>query len=465
MARPWIALSCALASVAIGAPVARALDVELDTDTSFQVYEVRSPGARAFWARRRLLSRLALRLSHDLEEPDDEGRVLRVTAEAQLRLEQDFGETCLLDAELCVNAVDADDPGAWQPLAADTRLDVPAVWVETSGLPLGTSARLGRQLALDDIGFARFDGLSVRVVPASWVRLEALGGLLVRGTSLAGTPRSELPGAIRLDAQDVPWADPPIDTWVAGASVAGGPGRALQLRVGFRQMWETDGEVLSRVSGAASSQPVDWLRLDANGVWDLLTSEVIAASGRAAVGDDTFLVRAGVSRHVPRFDPGTIWAWFVVAPIDQADLGARWKLSDDLTVGGALRGRRAELGPPFGEDLDAGIDGWFRARWEGFRFGATGFAWSGALGPLAGVSFDVRRPLLGWLELGLDVSVWHFDDPNREQLYGTVVSEVLSGRFRLSPETLVLAELQHAASRVIGNRFRAVLALRVDTWR
>ena len=105
------------------------------------------------------------------------------------------------------------------------------------------------------------------------------------------------------------------------------------------------------------------------------------------------------------------------------------------------------------------------SRWEGFRFGASGFAWSGALGPLAGVSFDVRRPLFGWLELGLDVSVWHFDDPNREQLYGTVVSEVLSGRFRLSPETLVLAELQHATSRVVGHRFRGVIALRVDTWR
>ncbi|MEQ8890251.1 MAG: hypothetical protein RID93_21585, partial [Sandaracinaceae bacterium] len=267
------------------------------------------------------------------------------------------------------------------------------------------------------------------------------------------------------DAHDVPWAEPPIDTWVAGASVAGGPGRGLQLRLGFRQMWEDDGDVLSRVSGAASSQPAKWLRLDANGVWDLLTSEVIAASGRAAVGDEVLLVSAGVSRHVPRFDPGSIWAWFVVAPIDQADLGARWKVTDDLTIGGALRGRRAELGEPYGEDLDAGVDGYFRARWEGFRFGASGFAWSGALGPLAGVSFDVRRPLFGWLELGLDVSVWHFDDPNREQLYGTVVSEVLSGRFRLSPETLVLAELQHATSRVVGHRFRGVIALRVDTWR
>ena len=55
--------------------------------------------------------------------------------QAQLRMEQEFGPTCLLDRELCVNATDATDPGAWQPLAVDTRLDVPSVWAEVSGLP------------------------------------------------------------------------------------------------------------------------------------------------------------------------------------------------------------------------------------------------------------------------------------------------------------------------------------------
>jgi hypothetical protein len=467
---PLFGAPAALALLAVAAPT-RALDVELDTDTSFQVYEVRSPGARAFMARRRLLSRLALRLAHDLEEPDDEGRVPRVTAEVQLRLEQDFGRTCLLSSELCVNAVDADDPGAWQPLAADTVLDVPAVWGGISGLPLGTSVRVGRQLVLDPIGFARFDGVSARIVPARWLRLEALGGLLVRGTSLAGTARSDPQGSIRLERADrVPWAAPPVDTWVAGASVAGGPGRWLQLRLSFRQMWEPDGDVLSRLGAAASSQPADWLRLDATGVLDLLSDEIIEASARAAVGDETLRVHAGAQRHVPRFDPGTIWAWFATAPITQADLGARWRVSPDLTVGGSVRGRHAELGQPPGgqareDDLDAGVDGYFRARWEGFRFGASGFLWSGSLGPLAGVTVDVSRRLLGFVELALDVSVWHFDDPIRQDRWGTVLSEALSARFRLSRETLVFAELQHATSRRVGHRFRGILALRVDTWR
>ncbi|HJL20289.1 MAG TPA: hypothetical protein RMH99_31770 [Sandaracinaceae bacterium LLY-WYZ-13_1] len=454
--------------MALAAPAsARAFDVALDTDTSFQVYEVRSPGARAFMARRRLLSRLSVRLTHDLEEPDDEGRALRITAEAQLRLEQEFGSTCLVDADLCVNAVDADDPGAWQPLAADTVLDVPAVWGEISGLPLGTAVRVGRQLVLDPIGFVRFDGIRARVVPLRWIRVEAMAGRVVRGTSLAGTSRSDPQGSIRLDSADrVPWAAPPVDTWVAGASVSGGPGRALQLRLSYRHMWEPDGDVLSRLGAAASSQPVDGLRIDASGVYDLLTDEVILASGRVAVGDDTLRGHAGIQRHVPRFDPGTIWAWFSVAPITQGDLGARWKVTDDLSLGGSLRTRHAELGDDGqDDDLDFGGDGWFRARWERFVFGASGFLWSGALGPLAGTSLHVERRLFGFVELALDVSVWHFDDPHRPDVYGTVLSEVLSARFRITPETLVFAELQHATSRRVGHRFRGVLAVRVDTWR
>jgi hypothetical protein len=174
-------------------------------------------------------------------------------------------------------------------------------------------------------------------------------------------------------------------------------------------------------------------------------------------------VRGAIEHHEPRFDPGTIWAWFSAVPIDQAQIGLRWLASPDVELGGSVRGRRAELEQ--GDDLDVGFDAYGRLRWEGFRIGASGFVWSGALGPLAGISLDVSRALFEWLELALDVSLWHFDDPMRDDLSGTVVSESLSGQIRLSRETLMFLELSHAASRVVGNRFRGMIALRVDTWR
>jgi hypothetical protein len=197
-----------------------------------------------------------------------------------------------------------------------------------------------------------------------------------------------------------------------------------------------------------------------------MTSEAIASNARLSVGEGAVVVAGGISRNVPRFDPGTIWAWFAVAPISQADVGARWRASDDVSLGGSVRGRWAELSDTNrGDDLDAGLDAWLHARFEGIDFGASGFLWSGSLGPLAGVTVDASRRFFGWLEIGLDVSVWHFDDPNRQDLFGTVLSEALSGRFRLSPETQILVELQHATSRVVGHRFRGVVALRLDTWR
>jgi len=460
-------LPCSVAfALLLAAAPAHAFDVHLDSDTSVQVYEVRSPGARAFMARRRLLSRVALSVSQNLTEPRDDGSAIRFGAGVQLRLEQDFGETCLLDRDLCVRATDSSDPGAWQPLAADTRLDVPAVWAEITGLPLGTGVRAGRQLVLDTIGFARFDGATVRVVPTGWIRAEALAGRLVRGTTLGGTARSGPQGALRLSEADrVPWASPEVDTWVAGANLAGGPGRWLQGTFSFRHMWESSGDVLSRLAAGLSSQPTAWLRLDASGVWDLLTSEVIEASGRVTLIGGELTARLEGSRHVPRFDPGTIWAWFSVAPIDQANLSLNWQVTDDFTMGGALKARHADVGEPYAVDVDGGFDAWLRARWEGFVLGVSGFGWTGALGPLAGLSVALSRRFFGFVELGLDVSVWHFDDPNRADLYGTVVSEVLEARFRLMPEVLAVAEVQHATSRVVGHRFRGLVALRVETWR
>jgi hypothetical protein len=35
----------------------------------------------------------------------------------------------------------------------------------------------------------------------------------------------------------------------------------------------------------------------------------------------------------------------------------------------------------------------------------------------------------------------------------------------VTPETIVFLEFSHAASRTVGNRFRGMIAIRVDTWR
>jgi hypothetical protein len=450
---------------------ARALDVEVDADTSFVAYEVRTPGAIAFLARRRLVGNLGLRLVEVFGEPDPSGRVVRLSIAGRLRLDQNFGEDCLIGGDLCVRATDRSDLGGYQPLASNTGLDVPMLWAAIDGLPLGISARLGRQTIYDAIGFARFDGLQLRFAPVGWIAFEADGGALVRRTSFAGSSAFEPQGSIRLDLSGidptrVPWVDTARTTFLVGGSVRGGPGSYLQVGAAFRQLWDDDGAIVMRRLGlTATSDLHPLVRLEGIAVLDLLDTTIITALAAAEVHDDAFAVRLAYDRQVPRFDPGSIWAWFSTAPIDQLRLSGHYRFTPDLELGAGLRGRRAELGGQHGDDLDVGVEGSLRTRVERVTIDAGGFGWSGSLGPVAGVSLDVARPIIPELALEAHLSVWHFDDPNREGSYGTVVSESLVGVATLTPQASILIELSHANNRVVGDRFRGLVTLSVETWR
>ncbi len=467
---PVVLAACLFSALAL-TDEARALDVEVDADTSFVAYEVRTPSAVAFLARRRLTMNLGLRLVQTFGEPDAAGRIVRVSVAGRLRLDQGFGEDCLVGRDLCVRATDRNDLSAFQPLATNTGLDLPMLWARVDGLPLGITARLGRQTLFDAIGFARFDGAQLGFAPATWIAIDAAAGALVRRTTFAGSPAFEPGGSIRLDLGDldpsrVPWVDPPRTTWLAGGSVRGGPGSYLQLGAAFRQLWDDDGAiVLRRLGFTATSDLGELVRLEGIAVVDLLDGTVITALGAAEVHEGRFSMRLAYDRQVPRFDPGSIWAWFSTAPIDQLRLSGSYRITDDLELGAGLRGRRAELGGGYGDDLDVGIEGFARARVERVRLSAAGFAWSGALGPVSGVSLDVARPIIPELALEAHLSVWQFDDPNQQGAYGTVVSQSLVGVATITPQASILVELSHANNRVVGDRFRGLVTLSVETWR
>lgn len=450
---------------------ARALDVEVDASTSFAAYEIRTPGAGAFVARRRLVANLGLRVVQALTDPDPSGRVIRVTLGGRLRLDQNFGQDCLLPSGMCVQATDRTDLSAYQPLASDTRLDVPMLHASIDGLPYGMAARIGRQTIADAIGFARFDGAQVSIAPATFVSIEAEVGTLVRRTTLAGSAAFEPQGTMEIDLggidpRRIPWADPSRTTWLAGASLRGGPGGYLMAGAAFRQLWDGDGSIVARRLGVTLTSDIDTLlRLDGIAVVDLLDGTVITGLASAEVHDDRYSVRLSYDRQVPRFDPGAIWAWFYVAPIDQLRLSGSYRFTRDLELGAAVRGRRAQLGGQNADDLDAGVEGWMRTRIERLSVNASGFGWSGSLGPVAGVSLDLSRPIIPELALEAHVSLWHFDDANRENSYGEVVSESVIAVATLTTQTRILVELTHAHNRVVGDRFRGIVTLLVETWR
>jgi hypothetical protein len=470
-ARSLIGAACAGAAWLGAAPPACALDVEVDASTTFTAYEVRTPGAIAFLARRRLVANLGLRLVQPIGEPDRDGRLVRVSVAGRLRLDQSFGEDCLVGGAMCVAATNHHDLDAFQPLAADTRVDVPMLYAAVDGLPYGLSARLGRQMTFDAIGLARFDGVQVGFAPATFVSMEAQAGMLVRRTTLGGSAAFEPQGTYRMDLGDVdprrvPWADPAQTTWLAGGSLRGGPGAYLMAGAILRQLWNDDGSIVARRLGLTLTSDLDArVRLEGVGVVDLLDGTLITAMAAAEAHGDDGSLRLSYERQVPRFDPGSIWAWFAVAPIDQVRLSGSHRFTPDLELGGALRGRRADMGGNEREQYDAGVEGWMRSRIERLRVDASGFGWSGSLGPVAGVALDVSRPILPELALEAHVSLWHFDDDLHAGSYGTVVSESLVGVGTLTEQARIVVELTHAHSRVSGDRFRGLVSLLVETWR
>jgi hypothetical protein len=441
------------------------LDFMLDTESSFVAYEVRSPGAAAFLSRRRLVQSLGATYRRTFVEDEP----LAVTASLRLRLDHDFGDTCLVTRELCIRATDSADPNVFQPLARSVFVDAPEAWVQLSGAPLGARLRVGRQLDVRTFDFTRFDGASLRIAPFELLAVEGYGGLVVRSTSFFGSGAFEPIGSIRLDREDLsddraPWVLPPSTMWVVGAGLEVGASRYAKARLGYRQTFEDDGLVSRRVSLALASQPIDALRLTAEGVLDAFDGTITDAGASVEIDPlDELFFAAEVTHRVPRFDLGSIWAYFDVAPISDVTVRGELVPNDRLTLGLSLHGRTADLGQT--SDYDAGAGAYATARVLGFRFSLDARGWGGDLGPLVSVLFGAERRMTSWLSAELRASLWHFQDPVRDELFGTSISEAIGATIDLSDTTHLRADFEHAYNRVAGHRFRALLALDIEVWR
>jgi hypothetical protein len=307
------------------------------------------------------------------------------------------------------------------------------------------------------------------VSPLPWLEVAVHGGALVRQTSFAGSSAFEPTGAIRRDRTDLapdraPFIAPPTTTWALGAEAGVGRAEIARVSVGVREMFEDDGLVARRVAAAALSQPIDALRLRARSVFDLLDGAPVELGGEVLLTPiETWRLGARIEHDRPRFDPGTVWAYFDLAPMTEIAATVAHDLSGRATLRGGLTHRIAD----FGDDTerDTGLDGALSLRVAGFDFEAEAFVWGGSLGPTAAVLFSAARQFGPHLELDFRVSVWSFDDPLRAGIHGTSVSDALGGRVRFSESTSVRADLQHAYSRVVGHRLRALLALSIEVWR
>lgn len=466
--RRWEALA-ALAVLIIAQPLTvRGYDVEVESDTEFRAYEVRSPATTVFWARRRLVDTLAMRMVQPMYDEQRRQTGPSVQAQLSLRLYRDFGDTCLVDKDACFDATDSGDVGTYQPLARDSVIDMPLAYVEGSNLPAGLQLRAGRQLYWDGIGFARIDGGSASVDPWPWLRIEAVGGIMVDDTSVAGASQMAPQSVPRLDLNReqrelAPYIESPVTTAIAGGGFEAGPIKIVRAGVNFRELWDDHGVVQRRGGLGATSEPIEPLHLQADAVWDLVDFDLVDAQAATELKTGEVTWRLSGLRHVPRFDWGTIWAYFEVAPIWEEKIGAFWQANPKLGIGGAVSGRHADISGEYDDDL--GLEGYTSMRFGLLQLGFSGFSWFGDLGPDWGADFDGSRPVLSWLILSGRLSVWRIDDTLRPVMRGVSLSETLGAKFRLTDATLLSSELSHAYSEVSGNRFWVFLFLHLGVWR
>lgn len=472
--RRWL-----LAAVVITTPVvttsgaAHAYDVQLQAETLFRAYEVRAPATSTSWERRRLIQEVDLRLTEPLAQEVPGKLTPRLRVVVQLRLSQEVGNTCFVGSERCVDAGDSRSASTYQALAQDGVLDAMLAYAEAVDLPAGVEVRAGRLLWFDPVGFARLDGVNASVAPASWLSFAAVAGVQVRATSVAGTSAFEPPGVLRLKLSEreallASNVSPPSTTRVLGASLEVGEEQLVRGQVSLRDVQDEDGLVMRRVGLSLRSSPHPSLHLASHAVLDVADLALALGSVHAHWQQEALSIRSSLEVRRPRFDLGSIWAYFPTSTVEQLESGLSAKLSPHAEVGGGLRGRRTKhraLNDTFADDYDAGTFAFTSVRVIGVDLTADGYLWFGDLGDLGGLDVYATRRVGSSLEIQLGTSLQRVNDTASARYDGLSVSEWLRASWGITEHTRAVLELNHAYNGVVAQRFSALASLQVGVWR
>jgi hypothetical protein len=463
----WVLLAFSASFVGTP-PSAAADDVQVDSETTLQAYDVASPATSVVWARRRLTQSLGLGYVKALAEAKSGAPTPSLQLHVRLRLNQEFGSTCLPNDRLCFAVIDPERRGSYTPLVDDGYIDLPYAYVETRDGPLGSSARLGRQLHSDMIGFARVDGVSARAEPAAWLAFETVFGALVRSTSFAGSEAFVPSSLPRLDLslferQRSDYIAPPAATWLGAALVEVGRESSVRVRAGYRSV-QQDGGLLERRFGLGlSTQPSESLRFAAHGVLDALALGLIDAQFAANLIARPWYAGLQLERHEPRFEPASIWAYFDVAPMWLGSLRMAREFGPAFEVAVAGRARRTELAPRPEHELGADLSANFHDPRDTLSLNA--FGWAGGTGPLWGAAASATRRITRVVRVEAELSLMRIDDPLRAALAGVSMYELLAAYFAVTDESEVQIAVSHAHSRAAGQRLSVLAFLHLGAWR
>lgn len=348
---------------------ARAASYSIQSDSTFQAYDVTSPWGGVYLARRRLTETLALGV-YDLQG-DAGPSSARYAVVLRLRFDGDYGVSSLVGGSAETNYASFGG-GYYVPGLESAPLDLMYGYVEGRGFADGrVDVRIGRQNLSDMLGWWGFDGALVRVTTPLYLRAEIYGGMEQRGGLFLSTSRYEAPGMWRgshagYGTPGYPRAsDYPSYQAASPAPAFGGALETVgiewaRLRLGYRRVYNT-GEVMTAQFPSASGQypTLDGLRISQDRVgasgeiflaklgraqgsasYDLYSQRVASynAGVEGYVGERVTL-GADLDSYVPTFDADSIWNFFTHGPITTATGRVTAKLTPkaDIAASGGVR--------------------------------------------------------------------------------------------------------------------------------
>lgn len=459
--------------VVVAAPrPARAVDVEVSSTTSLQIYEVAGGPPGLFLARRRVTERLTLQVAGILPREDEPGYDgPRVSASLVLRLDTDFGAS---DRELNPSSALWYVPG-YDPYAVDLMIAELRVRDLFSG---STDLRAGRLISLDPTGFSALDGVEV-VVRTPWhLALWARTGVEVVAGQRLSSGGFEVDGVLRLrrdglHADQFPEFEDPALRVVAAAGLSLEGFDWIAADLAYRQgVVPGDGGRTSylRLAGAASVTAGMFRgALVAGG--DLALGALDEVALELGVQPLRWLLVGLAGRYdAPVFDTDSVFVAFWAEPALDLELLVRFRPIGGLELGVLGTVRQAGLAGEGGRVFDAdelgyGGELYGRIRWswlQGELRGRVGLGYGGrrigVIGRLVATprgqrfSVDLRGMVLGLRD---DL------DPEDRQIS---IGYVVGARYRVTDDAALLFELEHNATDELGQQFRFLTLLDLGVW-
>jgi len=476
------------------APPARAYETEVDAAIAAQYSTFSSPWGDPEVRRRRYTETLGLAVWNIQGQDDPRGP--RLSFQSRLRLDADFGQS---SAERSIGNTH------YIPGLQQAPLDLMYAYLEGQRYLNGyLGFRLGRQYVFDPLGFWSFDGGLVTLNTPANLLFEAYAGLEQRGGGLPtfGTRRFEAQGVYRgdrtgFDAGYYPlFLDESKVAPAAGLAVEATGCGVLHSRLSYRKVINRDevnvspfldlGNGQYYLSGnRTSSERIGYsLRADSSKVGALNGSVVYdfynQIFSQYAVSADAYIssrVTAGLSfdRYTPTFDGDSIFNWFSHSPTTSAlargDL--RFSRRFSATLSGGVRWFETEgsshsyaSNPDLsktGRLFDVSVDG--NARYDNGRdsLGLRGGGETGKRGHRLGGDLSGRRRFSTRYDAMCVLSLWDWSDALRPDRDATSFGYVVGAGVTPGPNFFARSrfglEVEHEMSRIVGQRFRALLTL------